>query len=74
MVEADKPKAEQEIEPLDEQSIFIADFQKQWEFEGHSKENLIFDLLRPRHELAEHMKSSAESTLKAVQDFKSEIE
>ena len=46
MVEANQSsEGEHEIPPLDEESVFIADYEKLWEFEGHVKEVLIFDLL-----------------------------
>ena len=58
------PMAQQpEIEPPDEESVFTADFERQWEFENSVKENLVWDLLRPRFDLAEEMTSSAERTV-----------
>ena len=58
-----------EVPPLDEESVFRADYEKQWDFEGKAKDKLIFELLRPRFKLAKYMKNSADSTLAVVDQF-----
>ena len=41
MVETNQSSvAEVEIQPLDEESVFIADFEKLWESKGKAKDNL----------------------------------
>ena len=68
------PMAQQaDLEPPDEESVFSADFERQWEFEGSVKENLIWDLLRPRFELAEEMKASADRTVQEISAFTADI-
>ena len=62
-----------EIEPLDEESVFISDLERQWDFENNAKENLIWDLLNPRFALAEDMKESAERKVQDISQFLDEI-
>ena len=68
MVEAVEPVLK--FDPPDEESVFIADYQRQWDFENEAKDNLLLQILRPRFNLAEHMKDSAEQTLSEVRQFK----
>ena len=55
-----------DMDQLEEEKIFVADFERQWEFENNTKDNLIWQLLRPRFDLAEDMKNSAEQKLQEV--------
>ena len=66
-------QATPQVEPLDEESVFIADFQRQWDLEAESKDNLLRQLLRPRFELAEQMKDSAQRVRLEVKEVQEDV-